>query len=127
MVTRAPPERPGSFLPLNTREGVAHWPTAPGLRCTLWAPWPAGWPLKPWRFMTPENPRPFDTAVTSTFSPEDHRSAPICWPTAYSLTSSRRSSRTLRPGGTPAPSKWPASGRVSRDGSRTPKVTWMAL
>src|ERR687897_277872 len=46
-------------------------------RCTRWVPWLAPSPPKPWRFMTPVNPLPLLTEVTSTSSPCDSRSAPI--------------------------------------------------
>jgi hypothetical protein len=53
VVTFALPCWPGIPMPLNTREGVAQAPIAPGARCFLWLPWLAPWPLKLWRFITP--------------------------------------------------------------------------
>ena len=76
------PIRPGMRLPLNTRDGVAHWPTAPGLRCTLWAPCEARWPENPWRFMAPAKPLPLLTEVTSTRACSARDSTVISWPTS---------------------------------------------
>ena len=72
VVTCWAPMRPAIFVPLNTREGVAHAPMEPGARCILWLPWEAPWPLKLCRFMAPANPLPLDTAVASTSSPGLH-------------------------------------------------------
>ena len=46
VVTFSPPMRPAMRWPLKTRDGVAHWPTEPGARCTRWAPWEAGGALE---------------------------------------------------------------------------------
>ena len=56
-VTRLPPMRPGSFMPLNTRDGVADAPIEPGLRM-LCEPWPRGPELKLWRLIVPWKPLP---------------------------------------------------------------------
>src|SRR6266508_1417886 len=77
VVTRSPPMRPAILVPLNTREGVAQAPMAPGERCLRSTPWLAFRPLKPWRFMTPAKPLPLLTAVTSTFSPASRMSTAI--------------------------------------------------
>ena len=38
VVTCCPPIRPAILVPLNTLEGVAQAPMAPGDRCFLWLP-----------------------------------------------------------------------------------------
>src|SRR5439155_21689306 len=50
VVTRWWPTRPAIRVPLNTRDGVAQAPMAPGPRCTLWVPWEAPRPEKLCRF-----------------------------------------------------------------------------
>ena len=81
MVTFSPPMRPAIRVPWNTRDGVAQAPMEPGARWVRWAPWEAGMPPKPWRFMAPAKPLPLLTAVTSTLSPSASRSALSSWPT----------------------------------------------
>src|SRR5690606_19352300 len=76
------PAWPAIRVPGKTRDGVAQAPMAPGARWTRWAPWLAPRPRKPWRFITPLKPLPLLTDVTSTSSPEESTSTPICWPTS---------------------------------------------
>src|SRR5690606_2866898 len=75
VVTRSPPIRPGSFLPLNTRPGGAAPPMAPGGRCWRCTPCAARPPPTPWRFMAPAKPLPLVVPVTSTSSPASSPSA----------------------------------------------------
>ena len=67
-------------MPLNTRDGVAHAPIAPGERCLRSVPWLLDRPLNPWRFITPANPLPLETPTTSARSPASNTSALSSWP-----------------------------------------------
>src|SRR5205814_3469941 len=67
-VIRLPPIRPGSFMPLKTRDGVADAPTEPGLRM-LCEPWPRGPLEKLWRLIVPWKPLPIAVAETLIASP----------------------------------------------------------
>src|SRR6185437_17137697 len=67
-VARLPHMRPGSLMPLNTRDGVADAPIEPGLR-TLCEPWPRGPELKLWRLIVPWKPLPIPMPATLILSP----------------------------------------------------------
>ena len=69
MVTRSLPIWPAIRMPLNTREGVAQAPIAPGERCLRSVPWLAHSPAKPWRFIDAREPLPLETPTTSACSP----------------------------------------------------------
>src|SRR5437773_7827329 len=82
-VTRTLPIWPAIRVPLNTRDGVAQAPIAPGERCFRSVPCDAPIPAKPWRFMVPANPFPFETPITSACSPGWNMSTVIRCPGVY--------------------------------------------
>ena len=62
-------------IPLNTLEGSEAWPIEPGaLKYSRW-PCVTGPFEKPWRYITPEKPRPFDVPATLTISPLENMDA----------------------------------------------------
>src|ERR1043166_926004 len=61
----SPPMRPGNPFPLRRRAGDAEEPIEPGSRPIV-GPCDAVPAVKPWRLITPPNPRPFVTPSTST-------------------------------------------------------------
>src|SRR5206468_3558861 len=100
-VTRSLPIWPAMRVPLNTRDGVAHAPNAPGDRCLRSVPCEAPLPAKPWRFIGPAKPLPFETPTTSARSPRSKMSTVMVWPRvnpdAPAVRSSMRCSAGLDP------------------------------
>jgi len=126
VVTCCPPILPAILVPLNTRDGVAQAPIDPGERLLLVVPVRGALALEVVSLHPAGKTLALGDGDGVDQFPGLEQVGGQLLPTSNSEASSSRSSTSLRPGSTPALSKWPRSGLVNVVSRRWPQVTCSA-